>query len=65
MGRLTKNSPEDVLPEDTDINIWNEPPDNPGNIVDDKEIGVKCANLNKLVERLTKGDKHGIFLIFL
>ena len=35
------------------MNIWEEPADNRRYIVVDAETGVRAANLNKLVERLT------------
>jgi hypothetical protein len=47
---------------DDDVDIWSEPPDNPNNIVVDPECGVKAANLNKLVERLTMVDDQDIVL---
>ena len=45
---------------DTDVNIWDEPADNPGNIVVDAQTGVRAANLNKLVERLTMVGEQDI-----
>ncbi|KAH3743878.1 Ras guanine nucleotide exchange factor [Pelomyxa schiedti] len=55
-------SVQEEVEEEPDVNIWNEPADNPNNIVLDEERTVKCANLNKLVERLTKGESHDINL---
>lgn len=53
---------------DEDINIWMETEDNlvveseKELLVDNEEEIVKAGSLNKLVERLTSEDKHGMHL---
>jgi len=59
-GAAATAADDDYDPDDVDI--WAEPPDNPMNIVIDAELGVKAANLNKLVERLTMVDNQDIVL---
>ncbi|KAJ3425553.1 ras guanine nucleotide exchange factor a [Anaeramoeba flamelloides] len=59
----------DMVADENEINIWNEPEDNPKNIiynsgVDPKKIDksarifdiIHCANVNKLVEKLTNNQ---------
>ncbi len=44
-----------------DNNIWDEPGDNPSNIMlNEKDGRLRCATLNKLIEKITSPDSHGI-----
>eukprot|EP01104_Vermistella_antarctica_P005909 TRINITY_DN16657_c0_g1_i1.p1 TRINITY_DN16657_c0_g1~~TRINITY_DN16657_c0_g1_i1.p1 ORF type:complete len:1049 (+),score=228.63 TRINITY_DN16657_c0_g1_i1:400-3546(+) len=49
-----------VTDSSQEINIWDEPADNPDNIVLKEDQRIKYANLNKLVENLTSPKSHDL-----
>jgi len=63
LAKLTAPEAEEVeVEEGPEVNIWDEPEDNPDNITFEGGTGIQnieTASLNKLVERVTSDGEYG------